>query len=82
MHRKSVQDKEVNLMICSYIAENAKKIIKEKGYKQKAIAEKAGYDIQKFNNMLNGRKIIIADDILPIANALGVEPNELFQRDG
>lgn len=69
-------------MICSYIAENAKKIIKEKGYKQKAIAEKAGYDIQKFNNMLNGRKIIIADDILPIANALGVEPNELFQRDG
>lgn len=69
-------------MVCSYIAENAKKIIKEKGYKQKAIAERAGYDAQKFNNMLNGRKIIIADDILPIANALGVEPNELFQRDG
>lgn len=68
-------------MVCSYIALNTKKIIKEKGYKQKAIAEKAGYGVRKFNNMLNGRKIIVADDILPIANALGVEPNELFKHD-
>ncbi len=62
----------------SEIAKNVKRLIKEKGMLQKAIATKAGYNIQIFNNMLNGRKKITDYDIISIANALEVEPNELF----
>lgn len=62
----------------SEIAGNVKKIIKKKGYLQKAIAEKAGYNQMSFNNMLNGRKIITDNDVKNIAIALDVEPNDLF----
>jgi transcriptional regulator with XRE-family HTH domain len=59
---------------------NIKEIIKSSGFKQKAIADRAGYDQKKFSDMLNGRKIITAADIIPIAEALGVQPNDLFAR--
>lgn len=62
----------------SVIAVNVKRIIKEKGYLQKAIAERAGYNQLTFNNMLNGRKIITDRDVKNISIALKVEPNELF----
>lgn len=62
----------------SIIAENIKSIIRNMGFKQSAIAERAGYDAAKFNNMLNGRKLIADYDVLPIAYALGVTPNDLF----
>ena len=38
----------------------------------------AGYDPKIFNSMLNGKRNIQDNDIPPIANALGVTPNELF----
>ena len=63
----------------SYTAQNIKRIIADKGLKQIYIADKAGYDRQVFNNMLNGRKLITDADIPRIANALGVEPNDLFK---
>lgn len=66
----------------SVIAENVKKTIREKGYKQVAIAKQAGFKEYEFSNMLNGRKIIKADDVLPIAEALGVEPNDLLKIPG
>lgn len=53
-------------------------IIQEKNYKQSAIAIAAGYNPKTFNNLLKGRKKINASDIIPICNALGVTPNELF----
>ncbi len=62
----------------SEIANNVKDIIKEKGLKQKAVAERAGYNPTTFNNMLNGRKIITDVDINPIAKALDVDPNTIF----
>ena len=62
----------------SAIAENTKSIIKDKGLKQKAVGEMAGYNPKTFNNMLNGRKIISDIDVVNIANALGVSPNALF----
>ena len=62
----------------SIVAQGAREIIKSRGFKQNAIAEKAGYTAKQFNNMLTGRKIIIPDDILRIATALEVTPNELF----
>lgn len=60
------------------VAIRIKALINESGYKQSAIAEKAGYNYQKFSRMLNGRTIITAEDVLPIAAALGVTPNEIF----
>lgn len=62
----------------SIIAENTRNIIKEKGLKNKAVAERAGYTEQKFSRILNGQKIIESKDILRIANALDVTPNDLF----
>lgn len=62
----------------SEIANNVKEIIKRKGLKQKAVAERAGYNPSIFNNMLNGRKIITDVDINPIAKALDVDPNTIF----
>lgn len=65
-------------MYKSIVAENAKRIIRDKCLSQGAIGRKAGYDIKKFSNMLNGRKIITDVDAINIANALEVEPNELY----
>ena len=65
-------------MYKSITAENAKRIINEKCLSKGAVGRKAGYDIKKFSNMLNGRKIITDVDVANIANALEVEPNELY----
>ena len=62
----------------STIAKNVKRIIKEKGFKQYVIAERAGFDPKTFSNMLNGRKIIADYDISKITTALGVTPNDIF----
>lgn len=60
------------------VSENVKKIIKERGIKQKTIAEKAGYSEKCFSAMLCGRKVIDDSDILRICCALEVTPNALF----
>ena len=60
------------------VPENTKRIIEGKGLKQKAVAEKAGFSIQQFSALLNHRKIIKDVDIVAIANALDVTPNDLF----
>lgn len=64
--------------LISSVGERTKAIIESKGLKQKSVAEKAGYSPQVFNNLVNGRKLFMADDIFRVANALGVTPNELF----
>lgn len=60
------------------VAENAKKIMEKQGVKHKAIAERAGYSVQQFSSMLNGRKRIDWRDVLRIAVALGLTPNDLY----
>lgn len=60
------------------VCKNIKRIIREKGLKQKSVAVKAGFTAQQFSNLLNGRKICSAYDILKISNALEVLPNDLF----
>ena len=62
----------------SIVAPNVEAIIIRKCLKQSAVAEKAGYTKQQFNNMLKGRKVIKDIDISRIANALEVEVNDLF----
>lgn len=62
----------------SILTDNIRRIISEKGLKQKSVAQKGGYPPKQFNNMLTGRKIIGGLDVLRIANALEVMPNDLF----
>ncbi|GAA0265818.1 hypothetical protein GCM10008922_26180 [Faecalicatena contorta] len=63
----------------SAIAENVKRIIKDKCLKQGLVAEKAGYNQKAFSNMLNGRKVITDVDVAKIANVLEIPVNELFE---
>ena len=60
------------------IAINAVAIINDKGLKHIAVAKKAGYSRQQLSNMLNGRKVITSSDIIRLATALDVTPNDLF----
>lgn len=64
----------------SIVAINVKRIINERCLKQCAVATRAGYSKQQFNDMLNERKIIRDMDIPKIAIALGVDANELFKK--
>ncbi len=57
---------------------NIRKIINERGLKQCAVAKKAGYTTQQFNDMLKGRKVIRDTDIARITIALEVDANSLF----
>ena len=60
------------------VAKNIAGVIENKGLKQVYIAEKAGYSPQELNDMLNGRRLIKANDIARISLALGVDANYLF----
>lgn len=53
-------------------------VISAKNMCQAAVARAAGYAPKKFNDMLRGRALITADDVVPICSALGVDANELF----
>lgn len=60
------------------LGKNIKRLAQISGYKQSAIAKKSGLTPKEFSDMLNGRKIIRPEYIMPIAGALGVTPNDLF----
>ena len=60
------------------VAENTKRIIAEKGLKQRAVAIKAGFSEGQFSALMTGRRVIKDIDIIAIANALDATPNELF----
>ena len=62
----------------SPVAENIKNYIKNNGLKQSFVAQKAGLKKQEFNDMLNGRKIIMVNVIPAIAVALKTDPNTLL----
>lgn len=63
------------------LVQNIRRIIHEKGLKQCAVAEKAGYSRQQFNAMLTGRRLITDIDICKITSALNVDANALFKRE-
>jgi len=58
--------------------DNVRSIIDERGFKHKAVAEKAGLSAKQFSDILNGRRSVDAIELWNIANALGVTPNDLF----
>lgn len=61
------------------VAENITKVIEEKGLKQRSVAERAGFSIQAFSDMLNGRKIIKISEVPIIAKALEITVNDLYK---
>ena len=63
------------------IIRNIRRIIRSKGLKQCAVAEKSGFSPNLFSSMMNERKAIMAEYIPDIADALGVEVNELFRKE-
>lgn len=61
---------------------NVENIIRKKGFKKCMVAQKAGLTPNMFSAMLNNRKIITAEHIPNIANALGVPVGELYKKEG
>ena len=60
------------------VADGIMLIISNSGLRNKYVAEKAGYTPQQFCDMLHGRKTIKATDVVPIARALGVTVQEIY----
>ena len=54
------------------------KLINEKGFSSKHIAIEAGFTAQEFTDMLTGRKAIRAVNLVPIARALGVSVQDIY----
>lgn len=54
-------------------------IIKEKGLKQTAVAQKVGCTAQELSDMLNGRRLIKVYDTVHIAKALSCEIGEIYE---
>lgn len=66
--------------MADFVVNNIKRIIREKGFRKKYIAERAGFSEQQFSYILNGRKVLRVEYLLPIASALGIEIGELFEQ--
>lgn len=72
----------MNAAVCNaMVPGNIVRLIDERGMKQGAVAERAGFTKTQFSDMLNGRRIIKVCDVMAIAEALGVEVGELYVTD-
>ena len=65
---------EVNLKI--------KEIIDREDKRPSAIADKAGIRRDVFSRILNLKRVVYADEVLPICRALGCTVDELFEKGG
>lgn len=78
---KKLEKGEQSMNVMEYntpVAANVAEIISARGLKKSPIAKRIGVTDQQFSDMLNGRRVIKACDIPRLADALGVEPNDLF----
>ena len=57
---------------------NIRNLVGKSGIKYKVIAERANLTQQQLSDILNDRKIITAEHVGTIANALGVTVNDLY----
>ena len=79
-YKTSLDTVNAKLMINNEpVSSNILRLIEEKGYKQCAIAKRAGYSKAVFSNIVNDHRVIRPSDVMRIAEALDVEPGELFQ---
>ena len=61
------------------IAERIQSLLRERGLVQRRVAAEAGFSAQQMNDMLHGRKLILAEDLPRIAAAMGVSPAAFFE---
>lgn len=61
------------------VNKNIQRIIKEKGLKKTAVAKRAGIKNTAFWMVCSCKRPVYADEICPIAAALGVPIDELFK---
>ena len=71
----------MSLKYKSSVAPRIRELIKEKGLKQTAIADKAGYEPIQVSQMLCGHRVITDNDCIRIAKAMCVPVAELFADD-
>lgn len=60
------------------VSEKIKKIIKDEGLKQYAVADRAGIDRKQFNALLNKKKTFVVDYLPRICKALNKTPSEIL----
>lgn len=63
------------------VNKNIARILKEKGIRQKEVALKAGFGVMVISNIVNCKRNVYADEVVPIALALGVQIEELFREE-
>lgn len=71
---------KLNMIEYADVIQNIKRIIDEKGMKQVVVAERAGLSPQQLSEILNDRKLLRVEHVVPIARALGVTINELYAK--
>ena len=65
----------------STVQKNVIRIIDEKGLLKKGVAKRAGMTPQALTDVIAGRRVIRADMVPALANALDVGVMELFKED-
>lgn len=60
------------------IVYNIRRILEEKGIKQKKLAQKANITENTLSAMLNGRRTIHHSELINICLALDVTPNDIY----
>ena len=65
----------------SIVQRNVIRIIEEKGLLKKGVAKRAGMTPQALTDLIAGRKVIRADIVPALANALDVGVMELFRNE-
>lgn len=62
-----------------HVYEKVRAYIEQHGYKQVAIAQKAGISNTTFNAIMNGKRTMYADDLRAICIALNVSPEAFIE---
>ena len=60
------------------VISNMRRIIRDSGLKQKAVAERMGIKGNQLSAMLTGRRLIGVCDVMSFCTAMNVAPNDLF----
>lgn len=74
-----MQGREQRRLSNSPVANNLERLIKEKDLKQANVARAAGMKPRNLSDILNGYKVVRANEILKLAIAIGVNVEELFK---
>ena len=61
------------------VPETIRAIMAARGFKHRAIAQRAGIPPHDFSDMLNGRRLLKMKEVIDIAAALEVTPSDLFK---